>query len=188
MAELTPVDQLFVYHIFGTPEDARRWVGEPDSYRLSVTGLVNTQSELSLATLREQFEPVTIPLVLQCMTNVHWGRVEFTGARLRDVLAAARPRPEARKAAFFSADGYTTDLTLQRIGHTDEPVLLAYAMNGEPIPLDHGYPIRVASPGKYGYKWPKWLTKLEIVDRDFRGHYEGRRGWSDDAERGQPVT
>jgi len=104
-------------------------------------------------------------------------------------LERVKPSSTATKMAFSSADGFTTNLKLDYVrGMRDEPVLLAYAMNGVPIPLEHGYPIRLASPGKYGFKWPKWLTGIDFVDYDAKGHYEGRRGWNDDAERGKPVT
>ena len=51
----------------------------------------------------------------------------------------------------------------------------------------HGFPIRLAADGEYGYKWCKWLTEIEVVDHDFKGHYEGKRVWSDAATRGQPM-
>jgi DMSO/TMAO reductase YedYZ molybdopterin-dependent catalytic subunit len=60
-------------------------------------------------------------------------------------------------------------------------------MNDAPLPLDHGFPVRLASDGKYGYKWPKWLVRVEAVDHDFKGHYEGKRRWSDKGTRGEPV-
>jgi DMSO/TMAO reductase YedYZ molybdopterin-dependent catalytic subunit len=61
-------------------------------------------------------------------------------------------------------------------------------MNGEPLPGEHGYPLRLASVGRYGYKWCKWITRIELTDTDFRGHYEGRRGWSDRGMRGEPFA
>ena len=60
-------------------------------------------------------------------------------------------------------------------------------MNGEPLPADHGFPVRATADGRYGYKWCKWLSAVELVDYDFKGHYEGRRRWSDAGIRGQPV-
>jgi len=74
------------------------------------------------------------------------------------------------------------------VRESPDSFLLAYAMNEEPLGLEHGFPVRMASDGKYGYKWPKWLCAVELVDHDFKGHYEGRRGWSDVGTRGRPVT
>lgn len=53
------------------------------------------------------------------------------------------------------------------------------------LPLDHGFPLRLTADGKYGFNWCKWLTEVEY---DYKGHYEGKRGWSDAGTRGQPVT
>jgi DMSO/TMAO reductase YedYZ molybdopterin-dependent catalytic subunit len=185
---ITPTKDLFVYHIFGIPDEARKWQRDPSSYRLAVTGLVEHELRLSLDDLRTTFEVIRAPMVIQCMTNVHWGQVEFAGARLSDILEKAVPAPQAVKMALRSADGFRTNLKLDYIRTSKEPVLAAYEMNGQPIPLEHGFPVRIASPGKYGYKWPKWIAEIEVVDKDAGGHYETRRGWSDDGERGKPVT
>lgn len=56
------------------------------------------------------------------------------------------------------------------------------------LPPDHGFPLRLTADGKYGFKWCKWLTEVEVVDYDYKGHYEGKGGWSDAGTRGQPVT
>ena len=185
---VTPVDELFTYHIFGVPDECDRHLRDPGSYSLAVTGLVERELRLSIEDLRGSFEELSADMILQCMTNVHWGRVRFTGARLLDVLESARPAPGAGKVALRSADGYDTDLALDEMRASPDSFVLAYAMNGEPVPAEHGYPIRLASDGKYGYKWPKWLSEVEVVDSDYRGHYEGTRGWSDEGTRGKPVT
>ena len=61
-------------------------------------------------------------------------------------------------------------------------------MNDEPLTVDHGFPLRLTADGKYGYKWLKWVTVIDLVSEDYKGHYEGKRGWSDEAIRGQRVT
>ena len=143
---------------------------------------------LSLADLRTQFDAVTFPVVLQCMTNVHWGRIEVTGVALAHVLEAAGVARSATKVALRAADGFDTNLKRSYLRPGETPVLLAYEINGAPIPIEHGFPVRLVSPGRYGFKWPKWLVEVEAVDYDYLGHYEGKRGWSDSAERGRPVT
>ncbi len=60
-------------------------------------------------------------------------------------------------------------------------------MNGAPLAPEHGFPVRAVADGKYAYKWCKWLTSIEAVAHDIKGHYEGVRGWSDAATRGVPV-
>ena len=185
---ITPVPRLFTYHIFGTPPEHREYLRDETAFRLTVSGLVEREQQLSVRQLREDFEPVRVEMILQCMTNIHWGRISIIGARLLDVLEASGIRSEARKIALHAADGFASDLRLDEVRDDPDAFLLAYAMNDEPLSLDHGFPVRVAADGRYGYKWPKWLCEVELVDHDFKGHYEGHRGWSDVGTRGLPVT
>jgi DMSO/TMAO reductase YedYZ molybdopterin-dependent catalytic subunit len=192
---ITPVAELFTYHIFGRPKQLQRWQADNNSYSLVITGLVDPPLRLSLGQIRDDFQPVAADMVLQCTTNVHWGRVRFTGARLLDVLrSAGTPSvahaglPEAAyKVALHGADGFDANLRVEELCEQPDAFLLAYAMNDEPIPPDHGFPVRMTADGKYGFKWCKWLTEVELVDYDYKGHYEGKRGWSDTATRGQLV-
>jgi len=185
--EITPVEDLFVYHIFGDPPALRQWQARPETYRFELKGLVERPQSFSAEDIRNKFDPVSAVVVLQCMTRVHWGRVEVKGARLVDVIDSATPRPGAIKAAIFGGEGFTTDLFIDEIRREPGRFLLAYEMNGRSLTADHGFPVRVVAEGKYAYKWCKWLTAIEIVDYDFKGHYEGRRRWSDKATRGEPV-
>ena len=185
--EITDVKDLFTYHIFGMPEECRIYQKDPDSYSLKINGLVNQECNLSLQQIKNDFTPVSAGMVLQCMTNVHWGRIQMKGARLRDVLEHAGIKQEAVKIALHCADGFTSNLTKDEIFKNPDSFLLAYEMNGEPLPLDHGFPVRIASDERYGYKWPKWLVRIEPVDYDFKGHYEGKRRWSEKGKRGEPV-
>jgi len=185
---ITPISELFTYHIHGLPKELRMWQEDVATYSLAVTGLVDSPATLSLSEIRENFAPVSADMVLQCMTNVHWGRIHFTGARLIDVLEQAGISDGAVKVALRGAEGFDTDLKVAEIRKRPDAFLLAYAMNDEPLTPGHGFPVRVAADGKYAYKWCKWLTEIEAVDYDHRGHYEGTRGWSDDATRGRPVA
>jgi len=184
---LTPIADLFTYHIFGLPAELDAWQRDPSSYSLSISGLVDRPTTLSLASIQRDFEPVSADMVIQCMTNVHWGRIHFTGARLLDVLDSVGVAGDATKIGLRGAEGFETDLLVDEVRETPDAFLLAYAMNDEPVTPDHGFPIRLTADGKYGYKWCKWLTEIELVDHDIKGHYEGNRGWSDTATRGEPV-
>ncbi|MBN1674317.1 MAG: molybdopterin-dependent oxidoreductase [Kiritimatiellae bacterium] len=188
-SEITRAEDLFTYHIFGIPDECRRY-GEEDAsaYRLTIDGLVDRPLSLSLPQIRDEFDRTERAMVLQCMTNVHWGRVRFAGARLGDVLKHAGCQAPAIKLALHCADGFTGDLTVAEVFENPDAHLLAFEMNGHPLPLEHGFPIRLTSDGRYGYKWPKWLQRIELVAHDFKGHYEGRRGWSDRGRRGERVV
>ena len=185
---LTPIDDLFTYHIFGVPQQIAQWREDIGSYTIGITGLVDVPLQLPLSQVRSDFQPAAEDMVLQCMTNVHWGRIRFTGARLSEVLEYAGVAEAATKVVLRGADGYDTDLRIDEIRDRPNAFLLAYEMNDELLRPEHGFPLRVTADGKYGYKWCKWLTQIELVDHDYKGHYEGKRGWSDDATRGQPVA
>ena len=186
--EMTRVEDLFVYHIFGEPPALGKWQAHPETFSFEIKGLVESPRTFSAKDIRDEFAPVTAVVVLQCMTRIHWGRLRVRGARLLDVINSVGPKPSAVKAAIFGGEGFTTDLFLDEIRREPERFILAYEMNDECLTGDHGFPLRVVAEGKYAYKWCKWLTKIEIVDYDFKGHYEGKRHWSDKATRGEPVT
>lgn len=187
-SRITATENLFTYHIFGTPRHLEEYGRDTSAPFLTVSGMVDPAVQLSLDQIRTQFEAVSAPMVLQCMTNVHWGRIRFTGARLLDVLEFAGMPDEALKLAIHGEDGFDADLFVEEIRRRPDAHLLAYEMNGEPLTVDHGFPLRLTSDGRYGYKWPKWVREIEAVDYDFKGHYEGKRGWSDEGARGTRVT
>ncbi len=109
-----------------------------------------------------------------------WSLRIWRGTLLRPLLERARLKPNAKYAILYAAEGYTT-------GHTTERLLrganfLAYDMDGEPLTRIHGFPLRVMMPGTYGMKMPKWLTRIEFVDKSHLGYWEWM-GWSNTGER-----
>ena len=99
----------------------------------------------------------------------------WTGVKLELVLKKAGVSPQAVKIAFYAEDGFTTDLAVTTAMHED--IILAYEKDGKPLPEK----LRLAVPGMWGYKWIKWLIRIEVVDYDFKGRYESR-GFPDNAE------
>ena len=185
---ITAAEDLFRYDIFGLPEELREWSSDPSLFRLLVDGCVERETAFDLKSLRGDFEPLQVEAVLQCMTRVHWGRVRVRGARLWEVLKACGIQERAEKIALYGAEGFTTDLFLPEVSEKPGRFLLVYEMNGEPLTGVHGFPLRMAAIGKYAYKWCKWLNRISVPDYDFKGHYEGKRGWSDSAVRGARVV
>ncbi|MGE3271210.1 MAG: molybdopterin-dependent oxidoreductase [Chloroflexota bacterium] len=119
---------------------------------------------------------------LQCISNEVggdlWGNAHWKGVRLVELLSRAGLKPGIRKVVFHADDGYTDSITLDIATRPD--ALLAYEMNGEQLPKEHGYPARLLIPGIYGMKNVKWITRIELVDYDFKGYWM-QRGWSDTA-------
>ncbi|HKV55465.1 MAG TPA: molybdopterin-dependent oxidoreductase [Candidatus Binataceae bacterium] len=174
---LTPNRDFYVTSYGGTPRvDPREW-------RLKIHGLVEHPLTLTLADI-QQLKPVRQTLTLECIGNPpdgdSIGNAEWTGTMLKPLLERAGVQPGAVYAAMRAADGYSTGVPLAEIMREEN--WLPYLMNGAPLPAEHGYPVRIFIPGKYGMKQPKWITEIEFVDRPYLGYWE-QRGWSNEAWR-----
>jgi DMSO/TMAO reductase YedYZ molybdopterin-dependent catalytic subunit len=133
---------------------------DPDEYRLTIDGEVKFPIELKLAALK-QIPPASIVMQHVCVEG--WAAiVQWGGVRLRDLAKMVQPQDSARYVLFQSADKYTESWDLASAIHPQ--TLLAYQMNGEPIPADNGAPIRLAAPIKLGYKLSKWVTRVTHLD------------------------
>jgi DMSO/TMAO reductase YedYZ molybdopterin-dependent catalytic subunit len=121
---------------------------------------------------------------------------EWTGVPLVEVLDRAGVRSEAREVLFRGADGGAVDgapgciqfeRSLTVADARQGGVLLAYAMNGEPLPVQHGFPLRVVVPDWYAVASVKWLTEIELADQPFTGHYQTDKYWYEWQRDGRPV-
>jgi len=119
---------------------------------------------------------------LECISNEVGGdligNARWTGVRVRDILRLAGVRPEARTIIWRSADGYSEAVSIDVA--MDAAALLAFGMNGAPLPPQHGAPVRVLLPNRYGMKQPKWLISIVVAGREVDGDH-ARRGWSTQA-------
>ena len=152
-----------------------------EDWRLKVTGLVDREVELDWATLQDK--PMRQALVtLACVSNEVGGdlvgNAVWTGWPVRELLALAGPRSGADMVLQTSADGWTCGTPLGAL--TDERnALLAVRMNGEPLPFEHGFPVRLVVPGLYGYVSAcKWVTELKVTTFADDVGYWTPRGWS----------
>jgi DMSO/TMAO reductase YedYZ molybdopterin-dependent catalytic subunit len=187
---ITPNDAFFVrYHLADIPEtiDTARW-------KIKVGGEgAATPFELGLDELKNRFEPVEIAAVCQCSGNrrgfsephvpgVQWGMgamgsAVWKGARLKDVLAKASLRKETVEIVVDGADGPVLDKTPDFIKSlpvwkaVDENTLIAYAMNGAPLPHWNGAPVRLVVPGWTATYWMKHLVSIEAVTKPFAGFW-----------------
>ena len=148
------------------------------SWRLRIDGLVRRPLELSydqLVALPKATQVSTFHCVTGwTVTGVRWG-----GVRFRDLLALAQPLPGAHAAHFVSAEvPYDDYLTLDQAGLPD--VMLAYEMDGGPLPREHGAPVRVVIPDMYVYNNVKWVERISLVPRQQLGYWE-KRGYDVDA-------
>ena len=189
---LTATDAFYVRGHGAVPEI------DPGAWCLRVHGLVERPLNLSLATVREALPERTVTATLQCAGNRRagliairdiagespWGpgatgTATWTGVALADVLALARPSREAAHVGFEGADLCPEAKPAQRFGGSiplakacRPEVLLAWAMNGEPLAPVHGAPLRVVVPGYIGARSVKWLDRIEVRSTPWRGYFQ----------------
>lgn len=202
-----PNAHFYVRNHFRAPTvDVERW-------RLKVSGLVERPLTLSLREL-SRLPSETRVVTLECAGNGRYtlspavdgepwqlgavSTAEWTGVPLIEVLDRVGVLPTATEVVFAGADRGTVDGRIKPVHFErslpidtarDVQALLAYAMNGEPLPLQHGYPVRLVVPSWYGVASVKWLTSIDLLDHPFDGYFQADKYWYEtDAEPRQPVT
>jgi len=150
-----------------------------EEYRLTIDGLVDTPRvwtyDRALSAHRHFQKVVHIYCVEGWDVNILW-----EGVLVKDLLNEAGIRPEAKIAVFHAVDGYTTSLPLDYLISKD--IMMAYNMNGAPLRPERGFPFELVAQDKWGYKWIKWITRIELsADTTYRGYWE-RRGYSNQAD------
>src|SRR5205085_2155926 len=188
--DFTPNKAFFVrYHLAGIPSTIAA-----DQWTLKVGGdAASTPFEINFDQLRRDYPPVELAAVNQCsgnrrglfephVTGVEWGvgamgNARWKGARLKDVLAKAGLKKEALEVAFDGADGPvmpgTPDFqkSIPVWKALDENTLVAYEMNGEPLPHWNGFPARIVLPGWTGTYWVKHVTSIQAVPKAYDGFW-----------------
>ncbi|GAM17265.1 hypothetical protein SAMD00019534_004400 [Acytostelium subglobosum LB1] len=195
---ITPIEHFYVRNHAPVP------VINPDTYMLKIDGLVENPVLLSLNDIKTKFEKITITAHLQCAGNrrtmmsehkkvkgVGWGIASlsngtWSGCRLRDVLMYARAMPfesGAHHACFWGLDfgcpedngkSYGSSITMEKALDPTGDVLLVYEMNGQTLPRDHGFPLRVVAPGIIGARSVKWLDKITVSSTESESFFQRR--------------
>jgi DMSO/TMAO reductase YedYZ molybdopterin-dependent catalytic subunit len=202
---ITPIEQHYVRCHFAAPRHAGL---------LIVDGVVERPLRLTLADVRA-LPATTLSVTLECAGNGRlgfqplpkgepWGwtavsTAAWTGVPLHALLAQAGPRPEARAILFEGADhgpfqggpdiAYTRALSRDEAERMGADILLAYEMNGEPLPPEHGAPLRLVVPGWYAMASVKWLQRIRVISEDYSGQFQTDSyvyHWPDGTR--QPVT
>ena len=153
-------------------------VTDPERWRLVVTGRVHHRLTLDFADLRA-LPTVTVTSDLHCVTG--WSRLDnaWTGVRVAEVLARAEPRPDATHVVVTGHPAYSANLDVEAVLADD--VLLAWAHDDRALDVEHGGPLRLVVPARYGWKSVKWVTEFRLTDRDVPGYWE-ERGYHDVAD------
>ncbi|MCS5714244.1 molybdopterin-dependent oxidoreductase [Herbiconiux sp. CPCC 205716] len=155
---------------------------DASTWSLKITGMVEQEIELSwndLVALPLEEHPVTLACVSNEVGGDLIGNALWLGYPIRELLARAKPLAGADMVLSRSIDGFTAGTPLEVLQDPDRVGILAVGMNGEPLPVEHGFPVRVVVAGLYGYvSATKWVTELELTTFDESEGYWTPRGWS----------
>ena len=173
-SEVTPNDQFYTVSKNFIDPDVRL-----SQWSLAIDGLVDNPTVLEFEEIRAM-PAVEKYVTLECISNIVGGdlisNALWKGVRLKTLLDKAQIAPEAQDVALWASDGYSESISIDKL--MQDEVLVVYEMNGQPLPRSHGFPVRLIVPGYFGLKSVKWLTRIEPVDINFTGYWQGR-GWTD---------
>jgi len=175
--EVTPTSNFYRVDVNIFPPNV-----SSSGWTLPVTGLVSNPLTLDYSQLlamesQEQYN------TLECVSNDTDGDListaKWTGVKLSNILAQAGVKSEATYVVFKATDGYSVGIPIAKA--MDPGTILAYQINGEPLPAEHGFPARMIVPGYYGMMNCKWVTSIELVAETYQGYWQVR-GWINEAE------
>jgi len=148
-----------------------------EDYRLVVEGLVENRQEYKYSTLQEK-EHIKKLITLNCVTG--WSvKALWEGIPLNEIFKEVKVKDEANTVIFYSPDGYSTSLPLSFIKENN--IIIADKVNDVQLPPRQGFPFQLVAEQKFGYKWIRWVNRIELSsDSEFRGYWESR-GYSNSA-------
>lgn len=149
-----------------------------DEYRLIIRGHVEEEIELTFKEILE-LPKTEITAPFHCVTGWSNLAVKWGGTLAKNLFSKVRPRTEAKFVYITCYDGYSTNLPVEMLVEPD--CILAYELEGEVLPPEHGFPLRLVVPQRYAYKSPKWLKSIEFLEKDKKGYWE-LRGYSNNAD------
>jgi len=152
---------------------------DAESYRLKITGLVTDPKTYTYDEVINNHQNYQKVVALDCVEG--WRvTILWEGLLIRDLIEEAKALPEANVIIFHAYDGYTTSLPLDYI--TSKDIMIAYKVNDVVLPPERGFPFQLVAESKWGYKWIKWITEIELSDDDnYRGYWE-QRGYSNSGD------
>ncbi|MCF7890925.1 molybdopterin-dependent oxidoreductase [Candidatus Bipolaricaulota bacterium] len=154
-----------------------------DEYRLNITGLINEDRALTYEELQEM-DHVKKVVTLNCVEG--WSvKALWEGIPLKNLFSELDIDPEVNTVIFHAADGYTSSLSVEHIMNNN--IIIADQLNGLQLPPEQGFPFQLVAEQKWGYKWVRWITKIELsANEDYQGYWESR-GYSNDGDLDEPM-
>jgi len=152
---------------------------EIEGYRLEIAGLVENPESYTYDEALDSHQHYQKVVTLTCVEG--WSAtILWEGLLVRELLEESNPLPDAKVVIFHAYDGYTTSLPLDYI--MNNGIIMAYKMNEITLPAERGFPFQLVAESKWGYKWIKWITRIELSDdEDYLGYWESR-GYSNTAD------
>ena len=150
-----------------------------EGYQLQITGMVSNPQSYTYDEVINNLKHYEKVVTLDCVEG--WSvTILWEGVLVRDLIGEANPLPNAKVIIFHAHDGYTTSLPLDYIMNNN--IIMGYKMNGVTLPPERGFPFELVAESKWGYKWIKWITEIELSDdENYRGFWESR-GYSNSAD------
>jgi DMSO/TMAO reductase YedYZ molybdopterin-dependent catalytic subunit len=150
-----------------------------ERYELEITGLVESPQTYTYNEVVNGYQSYKKVITLNCVEG--WSAtILWEGFLVDDLLAEAVPLATANTIIFHAYDGYTTSLPIEYV--TDNDIIIAYKMNEITLPPERGFPFQLVAESKWGYKWIKWITRIELSDdENYKGFWE-RRGYSNSGD------
>ena len=152
---------------------------DAESYRLQITGLVENPRSYGYDEVIDSYQRYKKAVTLDCVEG--WSAtILWEGVLVRELIDEAGLLPGAKVVIFHAYDGYTTSLPVDYIMNND--IIMAFRMNEITLPPERGFPFQLVAESKWGYKWIKWITEIELSDDvNYRGFWESR-GYSNSAD------
>ena len=149
------------------------------SYQLTISGLVESPQSYTYDEVIANRQNYTKVVTLNCIEG--WSvRILWEGILVRDLLQEANPSSDTKIVIFHAYDGYTTSLPFDYVVNND--IIIAHKMNGVTLPPERGFPFQLVAESKWGYKWIKWITEIELSDNEnYRGFWESK-GYSNSGD------
>jgi hypothetical protein len=176
---ITPVEEFYIEDYSGPPKSLRRGA---DNWRLTLKGKVDHPLTLNYRQILARPSVKRI-ITLNCIGNPVGGRAignaEWEGIPLKDLIDEADPYFFSNTLIIKAEDGYFESIPLRKARHSG--AMLATKMNGKPLTLNHGFPLRLLIPGLYGIKQMKWIKEIEVANHRPKGYWH-KKGWSKQAK------
>jgi DMSO/TMAO reductase YedYZ molybdopterin-dependent catalytic subunit len=155
-----------------------------EEYTLDIHGLVRNPLIYTFEEIISKYQSYKKIVTLKCVEG--WSaKILWEGFLLKDLITDTGPLQDVKTVILYAYDGYSTSFPVEYI--MDNDIIIAYKMNDVILPPERGYPLQLVAESKWGYKWIKWITEIELSDRtDYEGYWESR-GYSNEGDLDKPF-